>query len=567
MLAAFLIAAVGLACALAFQAFNADRSHRATAQAVLADYAGVAAAEYGRVTREQLSRVFDVAFDEIPRRYRPGRMPHPVEIRWDLDDAARAIRCACPSLQDPQAVFRMDLADGDMVDGGMVVDGDFPGFSESDITDLVERKISGSEGSRYGLGALAGSGGLESTALILWGAVFNEIDTPVMAYGVVLDAIALAEMGEHGYASHDLLPRAITEDASQRELVRVELRLPPETLLYASHGPAHDHPVATDTLGRALGHLTARAWIPTEAAERLIIGGLPSSRLPFSLALLALTLVVGAAGLWEVRRHQHLAQLREDFISSVSHELRTPLTQIRMLAELQADGKLRSEEERVRASRVMAREAGRLTHLVENILQFSRSRALPSRATPALQTMVAEVVSEVAEAFAPQTISGREIISVEVPPDLTVVGSPEAVRQILSNLVDNALKYGPAGQTVKLRAGTYGAHVRLAVEDDGPGIAPDHRDLIWEPYVRLPRDMDGPTPGSGIGLAVVRAVAAELEGRAWVEERPGGGSRFVVELPSAHGSSSAHGSPSAHQAAPSGASQPREADLAANPAR
>src|SRR5690606_31430467 len=109
------------------------------------------------------------------------------------------------------------------------------------------------------------------------------------------------------------------EEASD-STVRIELALPGGPALFASAPDAARQPGALDTLGTRYGRLTVHAAIRPEAADRLVIGGLPSSRVPFSLGLLALTLMVGLAGLWEVRRHHHLARLREDFISSVSHE-------------------------------------------------------------------------------------------------------------------------------------------------------------------------------------------------------------------------------------------------------
>jgi signal transduction histidine kinase len=111
-----------------------------------------------------------------------------------------------------------------------------------------------------------------------------------------------------------------------------------------------------------------------------------------------------------------------------------------------------------------------------------------------------------------------------------VQGSRTALHQILTNLVDNALKYGPEGQTVRIDAGRDNGSVRLSVEDEGPGVPETERTRIWEPYRRLPTDVTGHVRGTGIGLAVVAELAAALGGRAWVEDGDPRGSRFVVEL-------------------------------------
>lgn len=527
LLAGFLLATIVMACLLAVQAYGAARSHRATAEAVLTDYAGIAAAEYGRVARGHLSRIFDVAFDEVPRRLRPGRMPEPVEVRWDLDDAADAIRCSCPSLQKPWLVFRIDLRDGAAT---------FEGDREAELGSAVRAfvRTGGASGpaERYGMATLERSNATTSP-LVLHATVFDDNETAAMMYGVVLSRDALTEIAEHWYTRHGLLPKTITRGEPRDSLVRIEVSAPEQEPLFTSHAGTERGPFVADTLTPHLGGLVVRASIRPNAADRLVIGGLPSSRLPFSLALLALTLAVGVAGLWEVRRHHQLARLREDFISSVSHELRTPLAQIRMLSELQADRKLQSPEERERANRVIAREARRLTQLVENFLHFSRSRAATASGPRPQRVEVAECVEETVEAFRPVLEPDAGTVEVRVEPGVAISGQRDAVRQILSNLLDNAIKYGPRGQTVRVTANRDGAFVRMLVEDQGPGIPEESRSAIWEPYHRLPRDVDSHRPGSGVGLAVVRTLVASLGGRAWVEPGAQGGARFVVEIPGA----------------------------------
>jgi len=535
LLAVFLLVMLALSCGVAFQAYDAARSHRATAEAVLRDYAGLAATEYGRIAREDLSRIFDVAFDEVPRRMRAGRMPGTQELLWELDDAARAIRCPCTALREPRLLLVGDLRDGRVleVDDRSAQNDPSPG----ELVALVRDRVRGTPDGRYGVVVIEGPEVVDAApagirGLLLYAVVADELDRPTQLYGVFLDPHALTELAWDWYDERPLLPPAIAGEAASDSTVRVELVTAAGLTLFTSHREGRPEPGGADTLETRFGGLAVRASIRPEAADRLVIGGLPSSRVPFSLGLLALTLMVGVAGLWEVRRHHNLARLREDFISSVSHELRTPLTQIRMLAELQVDGKLRTPEERARANRIVARESRRLTHLVENILQFSRSRA--RRAAPAAEgTVLAACVEEVVESFRPLSGADSASIEVDVPASLAVVGEREALRRILINLLDNALKYGPEGQTVRIAARPQDGMTRLTVEDEGPGVPEDSRALIWEAYRRLPRDLDSHRPGSGVGLAVVRTLVEGLGGRAWVERGTGGGARFVVELAAA----------------------------------
>ena len=107
---------------------------------------------------------------------------------------------------------------------------------------------------------------------------------------------------------------------------------------------------------------------------------------------------------------------------------------------------------------------------------------------------------------------------------------PAAYRQILLNLLDNAVKYGPSGQTITVRLARVGGSVRLAIEDEGPGVPEGEHERIWGPFVRLTTTRHGPM-GTGIGLAVVRDLAVRHGGRAWVENVARGGARFVVEMP------------------------------------
>ena len=109
----------------------------------------------------------------------------------------------------------------------------------------------------------------------------------------------------------------------------------------------------------------------------------------------------------------------------------------------------------------------------------------------------------------------------------------DAVVQILRNLLENAIKYGPEGQTVRVTVDASNGVARLMVEDQGPGVPAAERERIWQPYHRLTRDRRAAGAGTGLGLSVVAELSGLLNGRAWVEDAAGGGARFVVELPRA----------------------------------
>src|SRR5437660_4475473 len=288
---------------------------------------------------------------------------------------------------------------------------------------------------------------------------------------------------------------------------------------------------ARDTVGKDMGDLHAEATLRASVADQLIIGGLPKSRLPLILGLLALTAALIGTALFQLRRESQLMRLRTDFISGVSHELRTPLAQIRMFSETLTLGRVRSEEERRRSLAIIDQEARRLTHLVENLLHFSRSERQTARITPE-PTALAPLVQEVIDGFAPLAAARGVTLATAVPDGLVVPADPGAVRQMLLNLLDNAVKYGPAGQEIRVGATRDNGRARLWVDDGGPGIPRADREHVWERFWRLERDRGSAVAGSGIGLAVVRELASLHHGRAWIDDPAAGvGTRVVIELP------------------------------------
>jgi signal transduction histidine kinase len=253
----------------------------------------------------------------------------------------------------------------------------------------------------------------------------------------------------------------------------------------------------------------------------------------FAIVALFLALDVMVIGVLAIRLHRVVGESRRraGFTASVSHELRTPLTQILLYGESLRDGSLRTERERRRASEVIVREARRLLAMIENLLRFSRAERSATGTTAEPVSVAAEVSDAVAE-LAWSGPAPHPRMMTEVDPGVVVVGDPTAVRQILTNLLDNAVKYGPAGQTVTVGCRIDDGLVRLWVDDQGPGVPASERDHVWEPFVRLEQESHtGVATGTGLGLAVVRQLAQVMGGHAWVEDAPGGGARFVVTLP------------------------------------
>jgi signal transduction histidine kinase len=323
-----------------------------------------------------------------------------------------------------------------------------------------------------------------------------------------------------------LLPPTLA--GTRNELLAVTVRAPDGTLLLSSDAAAAAAR-ADGTLDAAAGSLRYEVLLRPEAASRLVIGGLPRSRLPVLLGLLALSGALALAALLQLRREHQLAALRSDFVSSVSHELRTPLAQIRLFSETLLLNRVRSPAEGRRALEIIQQESRRLTHLVDNVLFFSRGERGVERLSAA-PLPLAPLVSELVEAFVPLARSARSDVRVVIHDAVEALVDPGAFRQILLNLLDNAVKYGRPDQTILVEVARRGALAVVTVADEGPGVPREARARIWAPYARLATAETSAVAGTGIGLAVVRQLVELHRGSVGIEDAPGGGARFTVSF-------------------------------------
>jgi signal transduction histidine kinase len=284
-----------------------------------------------------------------------------------------------------------------------------------------------------------------------------------------------------------------------------------------------------DTYQSIFSGFTVTAAIDPQVARQIVIGGLPRSRWPFFRGVLALNAVLIVTAILQLRREMTLQKLRDEFVSSVSHELRTPLTQIRMFAETLLLDRVRSQEERWRSLQIIDREARRLGQLVENVLQFSRSERKVGSLSKEDREL-APLIQEIVDDFACIMDAGQARFECRLQGGLVATVDPDAVRQIVINLLDNAVKYGPKQQRIIVGLEARAGQAVIFVDDEGPGIPPADRKRIFVQFWRLERDRRSAIAGTGIGLSVLKDLVTRHGGKCSVVTGDRGGAKFVVEL-------------------------------------
>lgn len=227
----------------------------------------------------------------------------------------------------------------------------------------------------------------------------------------------------------------------------------------------------------------------------------------------------------ELRRAQ---RARSELVANVSHELRTPIAAARALAETLESGVAESEE-RERFQRRLIEEIDRLAAIVQRLLWLARVES--GTETFTVEDLDAtDLLREAVARIAP-VAAGRHV-HIEVTPGLgahRVLGDRERVLEVLSNLLDNALRHSPDGAMVRLSTALEGALVRFEVADHGPGIPPPDRERVFERFYTGDRARG--STGAGLGLAIARHIVQRLGGRIWIEDRSEPGAVLCFTLP------------------------------------
>ena len=522
-----LIAALAVVSVLAFQAYRVEQDQRDTVARALREYAGVAAWQFAADAKDEIASALSELLGPIQQVavHPGGALPAPEIL---VESQHRVATCNCGAIALPAAYyFRLDLRTGQLT-----VVGDKPpdAVERAWLTDTVTQYTHTIWDRRWRVAVIVGAVG-KSRRTAAYAVLHDTVGTPIAAYGVVNASNAFAA-AIFPYVMNEwpLLPPSLTKMQTNNQVLSVTVTDESGHFVYQS-APQYETTYGSYyPLPKFLAGLTVHTALRPELAQTLVLGGV-SHRFPLMVALLVLTALLVAVAFRQLRRQVALASLRADFVSSVSHELRTPLAQIRMFAELLRMGWIRSDEERNRSLEIIDQESRRLANLVDKVLTFENAEHTGARRIRPEFTHLAPLVQEVIDAFQPLAASRRVTVVRLLDEECVASVDRGAIRQILINLLDNAVKYGPPSQTITVTLETVAARARLSVEDEGSGVPPDQRAAIWEPFRRLDRDANSAVAGSGIGLSVVKQLVDAHHGAVRVESSATGGARFVIEFP------------------------------------
>jgi signal transduction histidine kinase len=239
---------------------------------------------------------------------------------------------------------------------------------------------------------------------------------------------------------------------------------------------------------------------------------------------------------------RRLEQVRKDFVANVSHELRTPLTSIKGYVEALLDGAKDNPDEAVRFLQIILRQSDRLNLILEDLLQLSQieSGLVRFKREP---VHLGSLIERTLPLIKPLADKKRQSLTVAVPPDLPPVsGDEDRLVQVLTNLLDNAIKYTPEGGAISItgvvaaQPSDSPAQVELSIADTGIGIPEADRPRVFERFYRVDKARSREMGGTGLGLSIVKHIVEGHAGRIWVEGVQPAGSRFVLRLPIASGS-------------------------------
>ena len=232
----------------------------------------------------------------------------------------------------------------------------------------------------------------------------------------------------------------------------------------------------------------------------------------------------------ETTQLRQMDSMRRDFISNLSHELRTPVSVIKANSETLLDGALENKKDAKIFSKAILHNADRLSEMVTSLIDLSRIEYGELKFVIE-KIVLNEIVESVVLAFKNKAKRKNIQVVFERQSDVTVNSDAKAIERVLNNLLDNAFKYSPENSIIQISLRKQGEAIRLAVIDQGEGVAEEDQDLVFKRFFRTASARANTQQGSGLGLAIVKNLVYNLQGDVGVESRPEGGSEFWFTIP------------------------------------
>ena len=345
---------------------------------------------------------------------------------------------------------------------------------------------------------------------LVYGVKHAPYSAPVAVYGIVTCAHALSAVlaGARARGGADSVVSLVATIGSDTLLGHAM----PGTRVIAQAEDAGIRLTAFPAFTRPLsGVVIAREGVPSIALTLMLLG----------------TIALASIAVLQLVRDRRAIRRQAELLTTISHELRTPLAQILLYSETLALDRVCGDDARSAAAQRIVDEAIRLIDTVSTVVGLTRPERVAT--APAVTAIAPVIETAITRVRALSDARTKIAVSVAGTPRARIADA--ALLQALTNVLDNALKFGSPTQTVLVSAACEGPVVRIAIEDEGPGIAPELRDRVWTRYFR--GNGDSETAGAGIGLWVVHDIVVRAGGRVHAEDAASGGARIVIDLPAA----------------------------------
>ena len=232
----------------------------------------------------------------------------------------------------------------------------------------------------------------------------------------------------------------------------------------------------------------------------------------------------------ETTQLRQMDSMRRDFISNLSHELRTPVSVIKANSETLLDGALDNEKDAKIFSKAILHNADRLSEMVTSLIDLSRIEYGELKFVIE-EIVLNQIIESVVLAFKNKAKRKNIQVVFKRQSEVMISSDAKAIERVLNNLLDNAFKYSPENSTIEINLRKQGESIRLAVIDQGEGVAQEDQDLVFKRFFRTASARANTQQGSGLGLAIVKNLVYNLQGEVGVQSRPEGGSEFWFTIP------------------------------------